>query len=53
MKLIHCKSFLTGKDLYNEVTEALSSFSLDLQNFRGQDYNNADAISCHINVLSA
>ena len=35
LKSIHCKSGLTGKDLYNKVTEALSSFCLDLQNCRG------------------
>ena len=35
VKLNHCKSVLTGKDLYNEVTEELSSFGLDLQNCRG------------------
>ena len=31
LKFIHCKSGLTGKDLYNEVIEELSSFCLDLQ----------------------
>ena len=30
LKFIHCKSGLTGKDLYNKVTEVLSSFGLDL-----------------------
>ena len=31
LKLIRCKSGLTRKDLYNEVTEALTWFGLDLQ----------------------
>ena len=34
LKFIHCKSDLTGKDLYIEVTGALSSFGFDLQNCR-------------------
>ena len=46
-KFIHCKSGLTGKDLYNEVTEALRSSGLDLQNCRGQGYNGAGAVSRH------
>ena len=49
VKLIHCKSGLTGKDLYNEVTEALSSFGIDLQNCRGQGYDGAGAVSGHVN----
>ena len=50
---IHCKSGLTGKDLYNKVTEALSSFCLDLQNCRGQGYDGTGAVSSHVNGLSA
>ena len=53
LKLIHCKSGLTGKDLYNEVTEALRSFGLDLQNCCGQGYDGAGAVSGHVNGLSA
>ena len=53
LKFIHCKSGLTGKDLYNEVTEALTSFGLDLQNCRGQGYDGAGAVSGHVNGLSA
>ena len=52
VKLIHCKSGLTGKDLYNEVTEVLSRFDLDLQNCRGQGYDSAGAVSGHVNGLS-
>ena len=52
LKFIHCKSGLTGKDFYNEVTEALSSFGLDLQNCCGQGYDGAGAVSGHINGLS-
>ena len=52
LKFIHCKSGLTGKDLYNEVTEALTSFGLDLQNCRGQGYDGAGAVSGHVNGLS-
>ena len=53
LKFIHCKSGLTGKDLYNEVTEAWSSFGLDLQNCCGQGYDVAGAVSGHVNGLSA
>ena len=53
LKFIHCKSGLTGKDLYNEVTEALSSFGLAVQNYRGQGYDGAGALSDHVNGLSA
>ena len=53
LKFIHCKSGLTGKDLYNEVTEALTSFGLDLQNCRGQGYDGAGPVSGHVNGLSA
>ena len=40
--------WLTGKYLYNEVTEALISFGVDLQNRRGPG-----AVSGHVNGLSA
>ena len=53
LKFIHCKSGLTGKDLYSEVAEALTSFGLDLQNCRGQSYDGAGAVSGHVNELSA
>ena len=53
VKLIHCKSGLTGKDLYNEVTETLSSFDPDLKNCRGQGYDGAGAVSGRVNGLSA
>ena len=52
LEFIHCKSSLTGKDLYNEVTEALSSFGLDLQHCCGQGYSGAGAVSGHVNGLS-
>ena len=44
VKFIHCKSGLTGKDLYNEVIEALSSFGLDSRNCRAQGCD-----GCHWN----
>ena len=53
LKFIQCKSGLTGKDLYNEVTEELSSFGLDLQNCRGKGYDDAGAVSGHVNGLPA
>ena len=53
LKFIHCKSGLTGKELYNEVTEALSNFGLDLQNCHGQGYDSAGAVSGHVNGLPA
>ena len=52
LKFIHYKFDLTAKDLYNEVTEALSSFGLDLQNCCGQGYSGAGAVSGHVNGLS-
>ena len=52
LKFIYCKSGLTGKDLYNEVTETLSSFGLDLQNCLGQGYDGSGAVSGHVNGLS-
>ena len=52
VKLIRCKSDLTGEDLCNEVTEVLSSFCLDFQNCRSQGYDGAGAVSGHINRLS-
>ena len=36
VKFIHCKSGLTGKYLYNGVTEALASIGLDLRKCRGK-----------------
>ena len=53
LKFMHCKSGLIGKDLYNEVTDALTTFGLDLQNCRGQGYDGAGAVSGHANGLSA
>ena len=50
---IHCKSGLTGKDLYNKVTEALSSFVLDLRNCHGQSYDGGGAVLGNVNRLSA
>ena len=53
VKFVYCKSGLTGIDLHNEVTEALSSFGLNLQNCRVQGYDGAGAVSGHVNGLSA
>ena len=53
VKFIQSKSGLTGKNLYNKVTEALSSFGVDLQYCRGQGYDGAGAVSGHVNGLSA
>ena len=50
---IHCKSGLTGKDLYNKVTEALSSFILDLRNCHGQSYDGGGTVLGNVNRLSA
>ena len=52
LKFIYCKSGLTGKELNDAVTEALSSFGLDLQNCCGQGYDGAGAVSGHVNGLS-
>ena len=53
LKFILCKSGFAGKDLYNEVTEALSGFCLVLQNCRGQGYGGAGAVSGYVNGRSA
>ena len=42
-----------GKNFYNEVTEAFSSFALDLKNCRGQGYDGAGAVSGYVNEVSA
>ena len=52
LKFIDCKSGVNGQDLYNEFTEALSIFGLDLQNCRGQGYDSAGAVSGDVNGLS-
>lgn len=51
VKIIHCESVLTGK-IYNEVTEGLHSFGLDLQIYCGHGYDHAGAVSGHVNELS-
>ena len=53
LKFIHYKSGLTGKVLYKKVTEALTSFGLDLQNCRDQGFDGAGAVSGDVNGLSA
>ena len=52
MKFIHCTPDLTGKKLNNKVTEALSSFGLDSQNFHGKAYDGAGAVSGHAKIFS-
>ena len=53
MKSVYCKSGLNGKDLYNEIPETLSFFFFYLRNCGGQDYESADAVSCHVDGISA
>ena len=50
---IYCKSGLTAKDLYNKVTEALSSFVPDLGICHGQSYDGGGAVLGNVNRLSA
>ena len=53
MKFVHCKSGLTGKDLFKEVVDTLNELGLDLKNCRGQGYDGAGAVSGVVNGLSA
>ena len=53
LKFVHCKSGLTGKDLFKEVVDTLNELELDLKNCRGQGYYGAGAVSGVVNGLSA
>ena len=53
LKFVHCKSDLTGKDLFKEVVDTLNELGLDLKNCRGQGYDGAGAVSGVLNGLSA
>ena len=53
MKLVHCKSGLTDKDLFKEVVDTLNEPRLDLKICRRQGYDGAWAVSSVLNGLSA
>ena len=38
LKFLHCKSDLTGKDLFKEVVNTLNELGFDLKNCRGQGW---------------
>ena len=41
LKCIHCDEGVTGRYLFEVVTNTLSAFGLDLMNCRGQGYDEA------------
>ena len=53
MKFIHCKEGLTGLDLANLISNAITDLGIDIKNCRGQGYDGADAVSGHTKGLSA
>ena len=53
LKFVHCKSGLTGQDLFKEVVGTLNELGLDLKNCRGHGYDGAGAVSGVFNGLSA
>ena len=53
VKFIHCKEGLTGFDLANLISNAITDLGIDIQNCRGQGYDGAGAVSGHTKGLSA
>ena len=53
LKFVHCKSDLTGKDLFKEVVDTLNELGVDLKNCPGQGYDGAGAVSGVVNGISA
>ena len=52
LKFIHCNEGVTGRDLFEAVTNTLSEFGLDLMNCRGQGYDGAGGMAGKVNGLS-
>ena len=51
LKFIHCDEGVTGRDLFEAVTNTLSKFGLDLINCRGQGYDKARSMAGKVNGL--
>ena len=51
-QFIHCDEGLTGRDLFEAVTNTLSEFGLDLMNCTGQEYDWAGGMAGKLNGLS-
>ena len=52
LKFIHCDEVVTGRDLFEAVTNILSEFGLDLMNRRGQGYDGVGGMTANLNGLS-
>ena len=52
LKFIHCDKGVTGRDLFEAVTNTLSEFGLDLMNCRGQGYDRSGSMAGKVNGLS-
>ena len=52
LKFIHCKEGLTGLDLANLISNAITDLGIDIQKCRGQGYDGAGAVSGHTNGIS-
>ena len=49
LKFIHCDKGVTGRDLFEAVTNTLSEFGLDLMNCRGQGYDGVGGMAGKVN----
>ena len=52
LKFIHCDEGVTGRDLFEAMTNTLSEFGFDLMNCRGQGYDGAGDMAGKVNGLS-
>ena len=52
LKFIHCDEGVTGRNLFEAVTNTLSEFGLDFMNCRGQGYDGAGGMAGKVNGLS-
>ena len=53
IRFIHCKEGLSGVNLASVILKGLEELSLDISNCRGQGYDDAGAVSGHINGCSS
>ena len=53
LKFIHCKSGLSGKDLFKEVVDYINELGLDLKTCPEQGYDDAGLVRGVVNDLSA
>ena len=51
LKYIHCDDCVTGKYLFEAMTNTLSEFGLDLMNCRGQGYDGIGGMAGKVNGL--